>query len=78
MSTITKNKYTVYSSVKLLIATEVYAQNEEQAFTTAQMELDDMLAIKNVHMSMEHVNGEVVTPKVCDFFINVDDVYESE
>ncbi len=75
---VTKKKYTVYSEVKLLIATEVYAQKEEEAFTTAQMKMDDMLAINNVHMSMEHVNGDVVTPKVCDFFINVDEVCRDE
>ncbi|GIN23124.1 hypothetical protein [Siminovitchia fordii] len=78
MPSITKNKYTVYSNISLVIATEIYAQDEEEAYATAQMELDDMLAIKNVHMSMDHVGGDVVTPKVCDFFINVDDVLESD
>ena len=77
-SPVAKKKYVVYSNVSLVIANEVYAQDDEEAYTTAQMELDDMLAIKNVHMSMDHVDGDVVTPKVCDFFINVDDVLESD
>ncbi|RST57814.1 hypothetical protein [Siminovitchia terrae] len=76
MPTITKNKYTVQSEVSLIITTEVYAQNEEEAHTTAQMELDDMLAIEKVHMLMEHVEGKVIKPKVNDFWIKVSEVHE--
>ncbi len=76
MSTITKNKCTVYSSVKLLIATEVYAQNEEEALTTGKMQLDDMAAIEQIQLSIQQTDGNLINSTVHDFNVEVVEVHE--
>lgn len=66
-----KQTHKVYAIVNMPIVIEVEAASQEEAEMIAQYQLNDM-DIKKVTLFAEKVTGEIISPKVCDIHIHLE------
>lgn len=75
MTTTTKNQYEIYATIQLPISINIEATNENEAKAIGQYQLNQ-LAIKQALLTLINLNGQVITPKVHDFEIDVEHTFE--
>ena len=75
MLTNTKKQYEVFATAQLPISIELEASNENEAKAIAQYQLHE-LSIQKADLKLTKCNEQVITPKVHDFDIDVETVFE--
>lgn len=76
MTVATKQKFEVYAKVSLPVSIQIEAETEQEAFEIAQYQLCDLF-VQQVYLNLVRLDGEIVTPRVLDWDINVEDVFEA-
>lgn len=75
MTTTTKNQYEVFATIQLPISIKVEANNENEAKAIGQYQLHEM-AIQQALLTLVNHNGQVISPNVHDFEIDVENIFE--